>query len=84
MPQQVLLMSPYVCYPCPQSGHFDGVQARSKHLAHYTLTAQCTAEGRATNGPLLFQEGPFTATGTRIEAEPIVPFGSPVAGTPTA
>jgi len=49
-----------------------------------TLAAQFTAEGRATDGTILFQEGPFTAMGTRIEAEPMVPVGSPVAGTPTS
>jgi uncharacterized protein YndB with AHSA1/START domain len=49
-----------------------------------TLTAQFTADGRAPDGTILFQAGPFTATGTRIEAEPMVPFESPAAGTPAA
>lgn len=49
-----------------------------------TLTAQFTAEGRATDGTILFQAGPFTSTGIRLEAEPMVPFGSPVVGTPAA
>jgi hypothetical protein len=47
------------------------------------LTAPFTSEGRGPDGTVLFANA-FTATATRMEVEPMVPLGTPAAGTPTA
>ena len=45
------------------------------------ITAPYTFQGAGLDGAVLF-EGALTATGTRIEVEPMAPFGTPMAGTP--
>jgi len=48
-----------------------------------TITAPFTFEVLDATGATVFT-GDFEAIGTRIAVEPMVPFGTPVAGTPTA
>ena len=46
------------------------------------LTAPFTSEGRGPDGAVVFTNA-FTATATRLAVEPMVPLGTPMAGTPT-
>jgi hypothetical protein len=46
--------------------------------------ASFTADVQTLDGTILFQGGPYDARGTRVEVEPMVPFGTPAAGTPTS
>ena len=48
-----------------------------------TITAPFTFEARAADGSVPFS-GQFLALGTRLEVMPMVPLGTPVAGTPTS
>jgi len=47
------------------------------------ITAPFTFEARAADGTVPFS-GQFLALGTRLEVMPMVPLGTPVAGTPTS
>ncbi len=48
-----------------------------------TLTGTYAVDARAPDGTVVFQ-GVLQGTGTRLEHEPMAPFGTPVMGTPTA
>ena len=48
-----------------------------------TITAPYTFVARAADGTVPFS-GQFLALGTRLEVMPMVPLGTPVAGTPTS
>ena len=48
-----------------------------------SITAPWTFEARNTDGDVVFL-GQFQALGTRIDVVPMVPLGTPMAGTPTS
>jgi hypothetical protein len=48
-----------------------------------SITAPFTFEARNTDGEVVFA-GEFLAIGTRIDVVPMVPLGTPMAGTPTS
>ena len=48
-----------------------------------SITAPFTVEARNADGEVVFA-GQFLALGTRIDVVPMVPLGTPMAGTPTA
>ena len=47
------------------------------------VTAEGSFEARDADGTIVFG-GPARAQGTRVEARPVVPLGTPTAGTPVS